>query len=286
MPGRRPAVLKQPVPGDEAVILVAFQPGIPDVIFDILLLFAAGFAGGVLNSLAGGGSFITFPALLLAGVPPVSANATNTFASCSGYLGGAWALRRELAAHRDELAKYVVVSLLGGIAGAWLLLHTPERLFREAIPWLLLFAMLLFLFGGRLNSWLRRLGSRHRHASLAGSVLLLLLLFGVCLYGGFFNAGLGIMLLSYLVLAGESDINAMNGIKLLVSSVVSLIAILLFVIDGAIAWREGMLVLLGTLAGGYLAAHVSRRVPQPLVRGFVILAGGLITLYFFAATYL
>ena len=252
---------------------------------ETLLLFAAGFAGGVLNSLAGGGSFITFPALLLVGVPPISANATNTFSSCSGYLSGAWALRRELASHRADLPRYIAVGLLGGIAGAWLLLQTPEEGFREAIPWLLLFAMLLFLFGERLNRGLRKLGARHRHASLAGRLLLLMMLFGVCLYGGFFNAGLGIILLSYLVLAGHTDINAMNGIKLLVSSVVSLIAILLFVIDGAIAWREGISVLLGTLAGGYLAAHVSRSIPQSIVRGFVILAGGLITLYFFAVTY-
>ena len=107
---------------------------------ETLLLFAAGFAGGALNSLAGGGSFITFPALLLVGVPPISANATNTFSSCSGYLSGAWALRRELASHRADLPRYIAVGLLGGIAGAWLLLRTPEALFREAIPWLLLFA--------------------------------------------------------------------------------------------------------------------------------------------------
>jgi len=253
--------------------------------YEIALLFAAGFAGGVVNALAGGGSFITFPALLFVGVPPVSANATNTFASCSGYLSGAWALRKEMSAHRRELLKYSLVGLVGGIAGAWLLLRTPETLFREAIPWLLLFAMLLFLFGGQLNSRLRRLAGRHRHATLAGSLLLMLFLFGVSVYGGFFNAGLGIILLSFLVLAGYTDINAMNGIKLLVSSVVSLVAIVLFVLDGVIAWREGVVVLLGTLAGGYIAAHVSRRVPQRLVRGFVILAGSLITLYFFLATY-
>ena len=111
---------------------------------EILWLFIAGALGGVLNSLAGGGSFVTFPALLFAGVPPVSANATNTFASCSGYLGGAYAFRRDLAVHRHRLPGVIFVSLLGGGVGAWLLLHTPEAFFREAIPWLLLFATVLF----------------------------------------------------------------------------------------------------------------------------------------------
>ncbi|MEW8429205.1 MAG: sulfite exporter TauE/SafE family protein, partial [gamma proteobacterium symbiont of Ctena orbiculata] len=125
----------------------------------------------------------------------------------------------------------------------------------------------------------------HRHASLVGGLLLLLLLLGVSIYGGFFNAGLGIIILSYLALAGHTDINAMNGLKLLISSVISLIAILLFILDGAIAWYEGILVMLGTLAGGYVAAHLSRRLPQRYVRYFVILIGGGMSLYFFVRIY-
>jgi uncharacterized membrane protein YfcA len=255
------------------------------LLFDTLLLFFAGIVGGILNSIAGGGSFITFPALLLVGIPPVSANATNTFASCSGYLSGAYAFRTELASHRDRLPQFIVFSLIGGIAGAWLLLQTPDSLFREAIPWLLLFAMLLFIFGNRLNRLLAVVGSRHRHASTVGGVLLALLLLAVCTYGGFFNAGLGIVILSYLALAGFDDINAMNGIKLLVSSMVSLMAIILFVVDGVIAWYAGSAVLIGTLVGGYGAAHLSRNLPQRWVRGFVVAAGLSITAYFFFITY-
>lgn len=253
--------------------------------FEVPFLFLAGFFGGVINSIAGGGSFITFPALLLVGVPPISANATNTFASCAGYLSGSYAFRQELIAHKPQLARIMVISLIGGIAGAWLLLQTPESLFREAIPWLLLFATGLFIFGGKLNSALRRISSHHRHASSVGSFLLALLLLGVCLYGGFFNAGLGIIILSYLALAGYSNINAMNGLKLLVSSAVSLIAIALFIYDGAIAWYEGTVVLLGTLAGGYVAAHISRQLPQRYVMAFVIIASSAITLYFFFDIY-
>jgi len=252
---------------------------------ELLFLFAAGFFGGMINSIAGGGSFITFPALLFVGIPPISANATNTFASCSGYMSGTWAFRKDLQEVRDQLPKYILISLIGGIAGAWLLLQTPETAFREAIPWLLLFATVLFIFGGKLNSLLKTLSTHHRHASSMGSLLLTLLLLGVCLYGGFFNAGLGIITLSYLALAGYTNINTMNGLKLLISSFVSLIAIALFIYDGAIAWYEGTVVLTGTLAGGYVAAHLSRKLPQQWVRNFVIIASTGITIYFFYDVY-
>ena len=250
---------------------------------ELALLLAAGFFGGFVNSVAGGGSFITFPALLLVGVPPVSANATNTFASCSGYLSGAYAFRTELSRHRRELPGFIAVGLLGGLLGAWLLLQTPESLFREAIPWLLLFATVLFIFGGRLNALLKRLGTLHRHASAAGRLMLWLTLLAVSVYGGFFNAGLGIVILSYLALAGYRDINAMNGLKLLVSSAVSLIAIALFAYAGVIAWYEGGIVLFGTLLGGYLAARLSRRLPQRYVRACVVVASIAVTGYFFHA---
>lgn len=255
------------------------------MLVQLLFLFAAGFFGGVINSLAGGGSFITFPALIWVGVPPVSANATNTFASCAGYLSGAYGFRQELAKYRSEMPQFILVSLIGGILGAGLLLQTPESVFRQAIPWLLLFATVLFVWGAGLNRALRRYGSGNRHATRLAGLLLGLTLLGVCTYGGFFNAGLGIIILSYLVLAGYSDINAMNGIKLLISSMVSLIAIVLFMASNLIAWREAMAVLLGTLVGGYVAAHVSRQLSQQVVRTVVILASGVITLYFFIDVY-
>ncbi len=253
--------------------------------FEFILLFSAGFFGGILNSIAGGGSFITFPALLFVGVPPISANATNTFASCAGYLSGTYAFKQELYNHKKALPQLIFLSIIGGSVGAWLLLKTPESVFREAIPWLLLFAMLLFLFGSHINARLKSLTAQHRHASLTGYYLLAGLLFLICIYGGFFNAGLGIITLSYLALAGYTNIHLMNAMKLLVSSVVSLIAILLFIYDDIIVWQEGITVLFGTLLGGYLAAHVSKKLPQSYVRYFVVIAGTLITIYFFIDTY-
>lgn len=239
----------------------------------------------MLNSIAGGGSFITFPTLMFVGVPPVSANATNTFSSCAGYLSGAYAFKDELREHKKELPKFIIISLVGGVLGAWLLLQTPEKLFQESIPWLLLFATLLFIFGRSINNSLKRITSRHRHASVAGKILLVFTLFSICIYGGFFNAGQGIITLSYLALAGYTSINAMNGIKLLVSTVVALVAIVIFVYNGAIAWYEGTIVLAGSLVGGFVAARISKKLPQHHVRLFVIIASVIITTYFFIDTY-
>lgn len=253
---------------------------------DLLLLFTAGLLGGTLNSIAGGGTFITFPALLMAGVPPISANATNTFAVSAGYISGTWALRQELSAYKSALPRIILISLAGGLTGAWLLLQTPEQLFEQAIPWLLLFATLLFIYGERINSFFARLDMKHRHAGVIGKWLSILILLSVSTYGGFFNAGLGIVILSYLSLAGYSNINAMNGIKLLISSVVSLIAVVIFMLDDVIAWYEGGVVLLGSLAGGYLAAHYSRKLSQIHVRILVIMISVLITMYYFYQYYL
>lgn len=252
---------------------------------ELLILFLAGFFGGIINSIAGGGSFITFPALLLVGVPAISANATNTFASCAGYMSGAYAFRKDLAAHKHQLPKIVLISLIGGIGGAWLLLQTSETVFTKAIPWLLLFATLLFIFGSSLNLAFKSLSGTFQHASSIGKLLLTLLLLAVCIYGGFFNAGLGIVILSYLALAGYTNINEMNGLKLLVSSSVSLIAIALFIYHDAIAWYEGSIVLAGTLIGGYVAAHLSRQIPQKIIRALVILASIGVTAYFFYDIY-
>ena len=159
---------------------------------ETLLLFIAGFFGGALNSIAGGGSFITFPALLAAGVPAISANATNTFASMPGYMAGAWVLRHEMMkAARKTMPLTVIIAFIGGIIGAWLLLHTPEARFIDIVPWLLLFATLLFIFGSKINQWIRHHTRHHRHASIAGTLSLSALLLIICIYGGFFNAGLG-----------------------------------------------------------------------------------------------
>lgn len=255
------------------------------MLLELGLLFAAGVIGGMMNSIAGGGSFVTFPALMAAGVPPIMANATNTYASCAGYMSGAFGFREEILKNKHELLFTVVLSLIGGEVGAYLLLNIPDSLFLEAVPWLLLFATVLFITGSRLTLAIKTLTKGHKHAGVLGTVALALLLVSVATYGGFFNAGLGVIVLSYLVVAGHQDINLMNSLKLLVSTSVSLVAIVIFIANGSIDWSKGSAVMLGTLVGGYLAARVSRKLNPKHVRGFVAVFSTLITLYFFVDVY-
>ena len=251
-----------------------------------ILLFVAGVLGGILNSVAGGGSFITFPSLLFVGVPPIVANATNTFAVCAGYVSGAYGFRQDIGKDPKIISFTVILSLIGGALGAYLLLSISESLFLEAIPWLLLVATLLFLFGYKVSEWSGKIAQGACLHPMWSIVALAACLILVSAYGGFFNAGLGVIVLSYLVLAGYKDINQMNGLKLLISSCVSLTAILVFVIDDSIDWSRGGTVMLGTLLGGYIAARVSRNVPQHYIKGFVALSSILMTVYFFCDVYL
>ncbi|WP_367989612.1 sulfite exporter TauE/SafE family protein [Vibrio sp. NTOU-M3] len=248
-----------------------------------ILLFFAGIFGGVINSVAGGGSFITFPTLMMVGVPPIMANATNTLAVSAGYISGAYGFRKEIAEGGDTV-RITLFSLIGGALGAYLLLSTPESVFLEAIPWLLLFATMLFVFGGWVSQHVKRLVGGNNTSDSKTWLLAATLIF-VSAYGGFFNAGLGIVVLSYLVLAGYHNINLMNGLKLLVSAAVSVIAIIIFLVKDMIDWERGVVVMLGTLIGGYLAARVSRKIPQHYVRGFVTCSSFVITAYYFIEVY-
>ena len=254
-------------------------------LLEIVLLFSAGVLGGALNSLAGGGSFIVFPVLVFVGIPPIVANATNTFASFPGYLSGAFAFKAELIANKKQLPKVIIISLLGGIIGAWALTQVTANSFEQSVPWLLLFATLLFILGGRLNALLKNHALKSRNATKVFNGCLFFLFFIICIYGGFFNAGLGIILLSYMALAGYQDIHLMNGLKLLTSSVVSIIAIVLFAFDDLIAWQAGIITLLGIVVGGYFAAKLSRHLPQQWLRNFVIVVSIATTAYFFYASY-
>ena len=250
-----------------------------------LLLFAAGLVAGTLNTLAGGGSFIVFPALLAVGVPPVIANASNTYAALPGYMGGAWGYWSDLMKERDRLLLYTIVALVFGYVGAELLLHVSDEAFSRIVPWLMAFAVLLFGFGGRINSFVQRHAGDMRGGKAAGVVLLFVLLAALCVYGGFFNAGFGIMLLAFLALAGLSDIHAMNGLKLWISSTVAIVAVIRFALSGSIDWYHGSIALVGVAIGGYAAARLAHRIPQQLIRTLVIVYGVGLTAWFFWTTY-
>ncbi|MGJ7542645.1 sulfite exporter TauE/SafE family protein [Variovorax sp. LT1R16] len=232
-----------------------------------LLGGAAALAGG-LNAVAGGGSFLTLPALAMVGVPLVSANATGTAALLPGYLAGAWAMRRELSGPMSpSLPRLGVLSVLGGAAGAALLLSTSNQAFARIVPWLLLAATLLFAIGPGL---VRR---RSADAKPRGRWLADLGIVAVAVYGGYFNGGLGILLLAVLGALGHTDMGRMNGIKNFVSAILTLIAVGLYAASGAVVWSHALWMALFATLGGYAGGTLARRLEPDVVRGFVVLTG-------------
>lgn len=250
--------------------------------FDWVLLIAAGFAAGVLNAIAGGGSFLTFPALVFTGVGPIAANATSAVAVSPGYLGSALGFGRELATlSRRRLIREAAVCAVGGIAGALLLLVTPSHVFAVVVPWLLLFATVLFALGPRLLSaraaQARRVGGMvqtHPAVQLVG-------LLAVALYGGYFNGGLGILLMALYTLSGETDLNIANALKNLNSLVLSVLSVVAFALAGAIQWPQAVLMMLGASAGGVAGAWLARRLPARWVRMLVVVTGLAMAAVFF-----
>jgi uncharacterized protein len=243
-----------------------------------LFLFFAGAAGGALNSVAGGGSFIGFPALLFTGVPAIPANATNTLALWCGTTASTRAYRDRLTVAHRVLLPLIVTSVIGGVAGAFLLLRTPQHTFLQIVPWLMLAATLLFAlapwFAGRRSS----LAHDASTTAIAGASLFELF---AALYGGYFGGGLGIMNLAMLAAIGMTDIHEMNGMKALLGSIVNGVAVLTFILAGAVYWRQAGVMVAGALIGGYFGAHYAQKLPQKLVRGVVIATGAVMTVYFF-----
>lgn len=250
-----------------------------------ILLLLAGLVGGALNSLAGGGSFIVFPALLFSGVPPVLANASNTYAALPGYVSGAAGYWKSVAGYKDRLVIYGLVAAVFGYLGAELLLVVSDEQFSLVVPWLMGFAVALFVFGNRINMALRARSGEKRGMKALGAVLLLALLAAVCVYGGFFNAGLGILLLAFLAMAGMTDIHAMNGLKLYISSIVAVVAVARFALNGSIDWYHGSIALVGVTIGGYAAARLAKFIPTQWIRIGVIVYGIGMTGYFFWTAY-
>ena len=228
----------------------------------LVIAVAAFFAGG-LNAIAGGGSFLTFPALVFAGLPPVSANATSTLAVFPGYLGSAMGFRADIAkVERATFMRYLVIALIGGLLGSLLLLVTSNRTFSMIVPWLLLFATILFAFGDKLQARLSHLNLPEKTAMMLVSV-----------YGGYFNGGLGIILLSVFSALGKRDLNVTNGLKAWLSFALSAISVATFAIAGIIAWREAGVMMVASTIGGYAGAQVARALPRPVMRGLIVAVG-------------
>lgn len=237
------------------------------------LLLLAALLGGAINSVAGGGSFLTFPALLFAGVPAIPANATNNTAMWIGVLGSARGYREEIREYRGVIVPAMVISIVGSIAGAVLLLHTPAKFFERMIPWLLLFATVVFALSPLLT---KKHQPRDVHSpwQLAAQ-------FAVSIYGGYFGAGMGILMLAILSFSGLPSMNAMNGVKNLLSIVINGVAVVPFLIAGIINWPVALLMAVFAMGGGYFGARFFRRVPSRVTRLIVLGIGLGMSAYFF-----
>lgn len=238
-----------------------------------ILLLGAAFVGGAINSVAGGGSFLTFPALLFAGIPAIPANATNNTAMWMGGLASARGYKEEISKYRSVIVPALAISLAGSLGGAILLLHTPPKIFERLIPWLLLFATAVFAISPLL---VRRETRKHVHSPAQ-----LVLQLAVSVYGGYFGAGMGILMLAILSFSGLPNMNAMNGVKNLLSVAINGVAVVPFLIAGVIDWPVALLMAIFAMAGGYAGARFFRRVPSRTTRLIVLCIGAGMSAYFF-----
>jgi uncharacterized membrane protein YfcA len=234
----------------------------------IALLAGAGFGAGAVNAVAGGGSLVSFPALLAAGYPSVTANVTNAVAVLPGYVGGSLAYRRELAGQGARIRALAATSALGAAAGAALLLASPASLFEAIVPWLIIAACALLALQPRAAI----IVERHRDRRGSG-VALHAALFLAAVYGGYFGAGLGIMLLALLGILLPDDLQRLNALKGVLSLIVAIVAAIGFALFGPIAWDAALIVGAASLAGGAAGVRVARRLPAPLLRGVVVVFG-------------
>ena len=236
-----------------------------------------------MNAVAGGGTFLTFPALVFTGIPSISANQTSTIAVFPGQVASFWAYRKILVAEKRTVLVLGLTSLIGGSIGALILLRISSSSFDRLVPWLLLFATLAFAFG---NAIRRRLGFRLVSESASETAWTPLLKAGciqlvIGIYGGFYGAGAGILELAVLDMLGLENIHLANALKVILTTAFNTLALVIFIVFGKIFWAEALIMGAATIAGGYGGAWVAQRLPQVWVRGFVIAVGATMTLYFF-----
>ena len=241
-------------------------------LFPWFVMLCAAFAAGVVNSIAGGGTLLTFPVLIWLGLDPRVANGTSTVALWPGLFGGLFGYRRELENSSTILFRLGVTSIIGGALGAWLLIRTPSRVFANLVPFLILFATLLFMLHGMINRRLRLGSIDEKPMGLWWSGAMAFQLFSA-MYGGYFCAGNGILMLAALGLLGLNELNRANGIKNFLGICINSIAVLLFALAGLVVWTDALVMACGALAGGYFGASMAVRVGQRWVRRGIVLIG-------------
>ena len=248
-----------------------------------ILLFGTAFIAGGLNAVAGGGSFITFPTLIFTGIAPIAANATNNTAMWVAGLASVGAYRQDLHTERRLMAILSIPSLIGGVIGSIALLHTRPDVFKQLIPYLLLVATTIFVFGESFKRWLQSVSQKSSTAT--GSMLKLIIVqLIISIYGGFFGAGIGILMLATLTFSGIKNIHIMNALKVVLATFVNGVAIIPFVFAGAIVWPQALLMSIGGSLGSYIIARFARKLRPEIVRRFVSIVAISMTVYFFITT--
>ena len=246
-------------------------------VFDAILLFLAGFLSGAANAVAGGGTFITFGAMTLIGIPPISANATSSIAQFPGYITSTLAYWSDIKRMWRGALVLAAVSIVGALAGSLILLALDNPSFRVMVPWLLLAATALFAAG----PWLKP-APKPGHEAAVGSLAGSLAQFVTAIYGGFFGAGMGVMMLATLGLTQAGDYHRLNALKNMLAVVIAAVAIAVFVSGGVVAWPQAIVMIPGGALGGYAGVWIAKRVPQNAVRGFVVAVGLFLAFYYFS----
>lgn len=239
---------------------------------DLLLVGLGAVAGGAVNALAGGGTLITFPILTAVGIPPVSANVTNTVALAPGYLSGTIAQKDDLRGQERRLRWLVPASVLGGLAGGLLLLRTEERIFRELVPYLILLACFLLAVQGKVRAWLTRRAAESGHSALP-EWWSIPPVFLASIYGGYFGAGLSVIVLAVLGLVIEESLTRLNALKQAVAFCVNMAAALFFVFSGQVVWSAALVMAVGAIVGGVLGGRMAGTIQPSVLRAVVITIG-------------
>lgn len=243
-------------------------------------VFIAGVVAGAINSVAGGGSLISFPSLVAFGIPAIQANATNTAAIWPGSLSSAVAYSRDIEPDRTLLLTLILPSLVGGLLGAVVLVITPPELFNRVVPFLVLFATLLFASRDLIDRLIKR-GEGEERVSTFGRVWGFAFQLFVATYGGYFGAGIGILMLGSLSVMGLRDIHRMNGLKTILGTLINVIAFVYFAVRGLVVWPIAIVMGIGTIVGGFAGARLAKRIDQGALRGFVIVVGLVVSAWFF-----
>jgi len=254
--------------------------------YEYAWLVLCAFIAGVINAVAGGGGFLAFPSLMAAGIPPVQANATNTVALWPGQFTSIVGYRRELLVHTRLILPCLASALIGGTAGAWVLLHTAQGAFFKLIPWLFLLGAVMFSISGRVSRAMQARRERsegkekHLHPFWLGVMMTV-----VCFYVGYFGAGAGFITMTVLSLFGVSKLAEINALKVISTTTANGIAVIVFIVNGAVVWHYCAAMMTACAIGGYVGAHNSRKINDRILRPIIVTFGFMVSAYFFWKAY-